>query len=356
MRFTRASCTLVLILLGLLAAGCATTHRAKPAEPLTDDVEGMESGLETIDSVFDAVSIASGPTVLYLAACPTGLSQTGTAYIFEMSQSGGAAKVLNTTALWGSPAGLEVLGENLIVAVHPEPDGQLPAEARPMTGIYRISRKGGPAVPLWEGPPLVKPNRLAIVGSTIYVADMEGGASGSGAIFRLPVEGGRPEVVAQGHPLEDPVGLAASSKGLFIADRGLTETGSTHRNPGDPGLLLFLPFGSHEPEVVARGGLLKNPLDLELVGDTLYIADEGEDERSRQGVFRLSVQDWRSGIDLTDSIQSVYQGEPFVEPIALTSVNGKLFVADDTKSQSFVIGLPAPAQMSTPSAPAGNPQ
>lgn len=353
MRLARVSCTRVLILLGLLAVGCATTHRAKP---LTDDVEALETRLETIDSVFDTVSIASGGTMLYSAACPTGLSQTGTAYIFEVSQSGGAARVLNTTALWGSPAGLEVLGENLIVAVHPEPDGQLPPEARPMTGIYRISRKGGPAVPLWEGEPLVKPNRLAIVGSAIYVADMEGGASGSGAIFRLPVAGGRPEVVAQGHPLEDPVGLAASSKGLFIADRGQTEVGSTHRNPGDPGLLLFLPFGSSKPEVVARGGLLKNPLDLELVGDTLYIADEGEDERSKQGVFLLSVRDWGSGMDLTDSVQSVYQGDPFVEPIALTSVNGKLFVADDTKSQSYVISLSSPVAGSTTSAPARNQQ
>jgi hypothetical protein len=316
-----------------------------PAEPV--------SPVESIDTIHDVVSIATNQTEIFVAACPTGFSQLGSAYIFALdATNGGAATVLNTTPLWGSPAGLEVMGNNLIVAVHPEPEGRLPEGSTPMTGIYRLPIAGGPVVPLWQGLPLVKPNRLAIVGSTIYVADMDAGPGGSGAILSLPASGGQPTVVAQGGLLDDPVALAATSSGLYIADRGHSSSGAAHKDPGMPGKILFLPFDSNQPTLVAQGGLLKNPLDLELIGDTLYIADEGQDERAQQGVYSLSVAGWRSGVDLSSSLAVVHQGEPFVEPIALAAVQGKLYVADDTGTKTFKVRITAssnPVAVSGPS-------
>lgn len=331
-------------LLSLLAGGCASTQ----GERRGPEVAGRSQALTQIDTVFDAVSIVADASRVFCAACPTGLSQTGTAYIFMLPADGGAARVLNTTPLWGSPAGLEIHGEHLVVAVHPEPEGRMADGARPMTGVYRIPMQGGPAEPLWEGEPFVRPNRMAIVGSTIYVADMEAGPNGSGAILSLPVEGGKPVVVAQGPPLEDPIGLVASSSGLFIGDRGRAAERAAHKDPGSPGMILFLAFDSKEPEIVARGGLLKNPLDLEMVGDTLYIADEGSNERARQGVYKLSTRGWKRGANLTSSVTVVHEGEPFVEPIALAAVRDRLYIADDTKSKSFLMRVPAPSAESAP--------
>src|SRR6185295_5387870 len=297
----------------------------------------------SLDTIHDVVSITSDPTHLYVAACPTGFARLKSAYVFAMSSSGGAATVLNTTTLWGSPAGLELYGNHLIVAMHPEPEGPLPQEATPMTGIYRVPLASGPAQAIFEGPPLVKPNRMAIVGSTIYIADMDAGPVGSGAIFSLPVTGGTPTVIAQGSPLDDPVGLVATSTGLFIADRGTASHGAEHKDPGQPGKILFLPFGSNQPQVVAQGGLLKNPLDLELVGNTLYIADEGEDAQSKPGVYSLSVSGWHTGVDLTSNIAVVHQGAPFLEPIGLSVTQDRLYVADDTGSKTFRLTVNAAA-------------
>src|ERR1700719_1093627 len=160
-----------------------------------------QATLSSVNTVFDAVTILANGSDLLMAACPTGQSQQGSAYIFRTPIAGGAATVLNTTPLYGSPAGPAIESDQILVAIHPEPEGSSPPSVHPMTGIYAVPAAGGPATPLWEGAPLVKPNRLAVVGSTLYIADMDGGPNGSGAVFSMPVGGGQPVAVAAGPPL-----------------------------------------------------------------------------------------------------------------------------------------------------------
>jgi hypothetical protein len=304
--------------------------------------------LSPINTVYDAVTVVANGNYLYLAACPTGQSQLGSAYVFASPLSaGGASSVLNTTSLYGSPAGLAIAGNQVLVAVHPEPGGSFAPGIQPMTGIYSIPITGGPATPLWEGAPLVKPNRLAVVGSTLYIADMDGGPNASGAIFSMPVTGGMPTVVTSGPPLEDPAGIVAASNGLWICDRGTTAPNAQHSDPGTPGMLFFLPFSNMStPVLAASGGLLKNPLDVELVGQTLYIADEGSQAGSPQGVYQVSIAGWQPGTDLTSQIAVLYSGSPLVEPIGLSALNGTLYIADDTVSQTYAVSVPSPSEAS----------
>lgn len=315
----------------LLVIACAA-----PAPRTDADTPAMRS----VETVHDAVSLTVTESRIIAGACPTGVAHTGSAYVFSTPLEGGSATVLNTNSLYGSPAGLAVRGNTVIVAIHPEPSGQFSGPVTPMNGIYKVPLGGGPAAPVWEGAPLVKPNRIVLVGDVLYVADMEAGPGGSGALFSLDLKSDpTPRLVTSGSPLEDPIGLTLGNGGVFISDRGTPKSPtSSHSEPGSPGAIYWhsLVPGSQTWQV-ARGGLLKNPLDLELIGDTLYIADEGKDGSSEPGIYAVSVGAWQPGDDVTYDVHEVLTGGPFVEPIALSQRNGELYVADDTQSQSYVL-------------------
>jgi hypothetical protein len=107
-------------------------------------------------------------------------------------------------------------------------------------------------------------------------------------------------------------------------------------------MLFFLrlvdPF---TPISMAQGGLLKNPIGLDYFAGQLFIGDEGVANGSPQAVYYVDVATWSPGADLTNSIETVHAGAPFVEPIGISAGPGILYVADDLGGAVYTVGLPS---------------
>ena len=312
--------TLSLLMLGL--AGASPSSRQPVGQ------------LVHIATVPEPVTLLASSDTLYIASapCPRG---HGCSFVYSMPLAGGGLKVLNSTPLDRTVAGLAITGNELLVAMRHPPT--VPEDS----SLATIPLAGGPATLLDVEPPTVDLARVTTAGDFIYIVDSEAGPNGSGVIFRMPRKGGPLEVVAQGPPLRDPVGIAASKAGdaLYVCDYNgpIVPTPSApaprpHNDPGEPGMIFRIPLNAGlpaTPQLIAQGGMLKNPADLVLVGNTLYVADEGATATSPPGIYSLPLAGWTPGQDWTSHLEVVYQGKPFVEPMALAYREGNLYIGDD---------------------------
>jgi hypothetical protein len=346
---------LLLFLLVLTPCGLAGCQsQSSQAEPprKSDPFTPADVGMATLQSIPEPVTLLASGNTLYIASAPCAYG-TGCSFVYSMPLTGGAATKINNTSAPCTVSGLVDVGGGILYAA-----------ARACSQIGTLSLVSGEWETLWQGAPLVKPARMVRVGNDIYIADIDAGPDGSGAIFRMPIGGGTPVVVYQGLPLVDPTGITATPAGdaLYICDQNGPQGAEprSHSDPGGPGLIFKLSIASKSQptlQLIAQGGSLKNPLDLQLVGDTLYIGDEGVATGSPQGVYKLSVAGINANSNVavvTQSITALYAGAPFVEPIGLTYANGKLYIADDAGNTVYSVPVPSSPAPSptTPSGPA----
>jgi hypothetical protein len=347
------STSLLLLAIAISLMGCAkqpsqTNQTITPST--TPRLTPEQVGLRSLQNIPEPVTLLATEKTLYVASapCPYG---NGCSFIYAMPIEGGEPTRLNQTSFPCTISGLVLLSNTGAIAA-----------GRSCGALTSVDLNTGEWKIIWEGEPLVRPARMVKVGEYIYIADIDGGPDSSGAIFRVPVTGGRPTLVVQGLPLVDPTGITATPEGdvLYICDQNGPQGAEPrpHSDPGGPGMIFKLSIADPSRpnlQLIAQGGNLKNPIGIELIGDTLYVGDEGATEDSPQGIYKFPVANVTPNSDvrlLTQSITALYAGSPFVEPIGLASLNGKLYVADDRGNTIFTIPVtpePSPMRNATPS-------
>jgi DNA-binding beta-propeller fold protein YncE len=168
----------------------------------------------------------------------------------------------------------------------PSPDGDMiyfTASARFGAGVFAVPASGGEVTEVATGDPFVAPLGLAAStdGQMLYVADPGAAAGqGEGQLFAVSISDGGV------HPLVE--GLAP--RGVEVkAEDGADMVYFTGTASDDGAVAVWkLPAAGGEPQVVAKGAPLVEPMGVAIANDgTVYVVDAAASGNGLGSVFRI---------------------------------------------------------------------